>query len=485
MTHLLTILPHGSTRAVPAGGNLLQALREAGCAPAAPCGGTGKCGKCTVLLDGVAVKACTVAVDRDMTVTVPKDPTLSVLTAGIHVPVSAPVSGCRLAFDIGTTTVAGVLLAPDGRELGAAGTRNPQAPFGADVVSRIRAAQEGHMDTLTAAIRACLTQMALALCEKANISPEEISLVSLVGNPAMQQLFLGISPKNLARPPFSPVLRRLETVDAHPFLPCLPRARLLILPNISGFVGADTLGCMVALGMDTAEETTLLVDIGTNGEMVLGNRHGLISCSTAAGPALEGAHIQHGMSAGPGAIDRVHIENGSLVCRVIGGGAAGGICGSGLISAVAAALDLGLLNNRGKILDASRQIPLAGGVSLSQEDIRQVQLAKGAVAAGIGLLVRRMGITPDAIGRVYLAGAFGSYLDPEAACRMGLLPREMAGRIEAVGNAALSGARLLALDPTARERAQVMAAGTKALDLSAAPDFPKTFAQCMRFDTEL
>ena len=482
MTYRITILPQEKTIEAPAGSNLLTVLRDAGHAPDAPCGGMGTCGKCTVFIDGQPLRACTVPVDRDMTITLSDRAEAQILTAGIAVAAPVAAGGHRIAVDIGTTTVVAVLLAPDGRELAVESARNPQAPYGADVVSRIRAAMDGSMEALTAVIRTCLNEMTQNLCARAGISPEAATLVSVVGNPAMQQLFLGISLENLAHPPFSPVLTQAEAVDAGTYLPGLKNAKLIIVPDISGFVGADTLGCMLALELDRREEMTLLVDIGTNGEMVLGNRNRRISCSTAAGPALEGANIQCGMGAQAGAIDHVWIENGKLAYRVICGGEAEGICGSGIIDTAAAALELGLLNSRGKILNKAQRIVLTDRVFLTQEDIRQVQLAKGAIAAGIQLLAQRMDISLEDIHRVFLAGAFGTYMDPASACRMGLLPPALSGRIEAVGNAALSGAKLLTADSDTMDRCQRLAEQTQDLNLSQTPEFPHTFAKCMRFD---
>ena len=307
MTYRITILPQEKTIEAPAGSNLLTVLRDAGYAPDAPCGGMGTCGKCTVFIDGQPLRACTVPVDRDMTITLSDRAEAQILTAGIAVAAPVAAGGHRIAVDIGTTTVVAVLLAPDGRELAVESARNPQAPYGADVVSRIRAAMDGSMEALTAVIRTCLNEMTQNLCARAGISPDAVTLVSMVGNPAMQQFFLGVSPENLVHPPFSPVLTRAKAVDAGTYLPGLKNAKLIIVPDISGFVGADTLGCMLALELDRREEMTLLVDIGTNGEMVLGNRNRRISCSTAAGPALEGANIQCGMGAQAGAIDHVWI----------------------------------------------------------------------------------------------------------------------------------------------------------------------------------
>mgnify|MGYP003295702385 CR=1 FL=1 len=257
----------------------------------------------------------------------------------------------------------------------------------------------------------------------------------------------------------------------------LKNAELLIVPDISAFVGADTVACVLATNLDTREDLTLLVDIGTNGEMVLGNGEKTVACSTAAGPALEGANITFGMAARPGAIDRV-FPDGSI--RVIGGGKAEGICGSGLIDAVAVALAQGKLNSRGKILQGDR-ISLTEEIYLTQEDIRQVQLAKGAINAGIGLLCAHIGVKTADIKQVCLAGAFGSFMDPASACLIGLLPAELEGKITAVGNSTGSGAVMLAREENQLARAEAVAKNTYHLDLAAHKNFPKAFAKGMGF----
>jgi uncharacterized 2Fe-2S/4Fe-4S cluster protein (DUF4445 family) len=256
---------------------------------------------------------------------------------------------------------------------------------------------------------------------------------------------------------------------------------MLIIPDISGFVGADTVACVMATALDKETQPTLLVDIGTNGEMVLTDGKRMVACSTAAGPALEGANIRFGMRAQAGAIDHVFVENRRLTCSVIGGGEAQGICGSGIIDAVAAALDLGLLNARGKVLTESGIIPLTDRVSLTQEDIRQVQLAKGAVAAGIAIMAAHLELHVEDIQRVYLAGAFGTYLRPEAACRIGLLPAVLKGKITAVGNAAGSGAKMIACDPEMLAYAQTLVDRVGFVELAAQPRFNRCFADHMRF----
>lgn len=483
--HRVTVLPENRILYAPHGTNLLEFLRQHDCAPDAPCSGSGTCGKCTVLIDGQEVLSCQTQATRDMTVTVPKKQELKILQTGISSESSlAPAKpGHLLAFDIGTTSVVCCLLdGATGKELATAGTANPQSVYGADVISRIRAALSGKMEELTTSIRNCMAALTGAVCEKAGIDPKDIGVVSVVGNPAMQQLFLGIRPDNLAAVPYTPILTEASVSPCADRLTCCGDALLLTVPDIGGFVGADTLSCVLATELHETEKITLLVDIGTNGELVLGNKERLIACSTAAGPALEGANIQCGMRACDGAIDHVWLKDGQLCCSVIGGGKAKGICGSGLIDAVAAALELGLLNKRGRILSENRIIHLADGIYLSQEDIRQVQLAKGAIHAGIVLLAKQLGVSLSQIDRVLLAGAFGSHIKPESACRMGLLPLVLSGRVTAVGNAALTGAKLLAKDGSLLKTSGKLVTQMDFLELASLADFPKTFARSMGFD---
>ena len=478
MDFCVTVLPEKVKITVPADTNLLDALRNAGLAPDAPCGGRGTCGKCRVMVGGEEILACQTNVDRDMTVQLPMEAKAAILTDGLAVQFGG--TGYSLAFDIGTTTVVGFLL-DGGKELACESARNPQAAYGADVVSRIQYALKTDGAVLTKVIRICLTELTETLCRKAGVETSQIRTVSIVGNPAMQQLFLGIAPTNLAKIPFAPVLTEGKWVKASKYLPVLENAELLIVPDISGFVGADTVACMLATRLDAQENWTLLVDIGTNGEMVLGNRNRLVACSTAAGPALEGANIGCGMRGQAGAIDHVRLENGEMECTVIGGGKATGICGSGLIDAAAAALELGLINARGRVQTENRNIPLTDGIVLTQDDIRQLQLAKGAIAAGIRLMAEHLEIELEAIRKVYLAGAFGTFMDPESACRIGLLPQELAGKIQAIGNAAGSGAKMLACNPSALEYAQTLVEKTEFLELASVEDFQFAFAENMRF----
>lgn len=484
----IRILPRNILLSVSEQANLMAALYAAGIYLDAPCGGNGTCGKCKVLLDGAEVLACQTAVDHDITVTLPEKTGLNVLQTGIAVEQKLdPVrEGFLLAFDIGTTSVVCFLLdGKDGRELAKSSMLNPQTAFGADVISRIQAALRGEQARETRVIREGMTELILTVCAEAGIGPEKLGVVSVVGNPAMQQLFLGISPENLAGVPFAPVLTEARTVPCGDMLPICPNADILIVPDISGYVGADTMGCILSTGLYRQEAVTLVVDIGTNGEMVLGSKDRMIACSTAAGPALEGANIRFGMRGTAGAIDHVWLENGEVKCSVIGGGEARGICGSGLIDAIAVGLEMGLLNKRGRIQNEDRIFRITEQIYLTQEDIRQVQLAKGAIHAGICLMAKQLGLEIREIQKVQLAGAFGNYLSPKSACRIGLIPEELLHKIEAVGNAAGSGAKMLACDRSQLPLTQHLKEKIEFLELASLPEFSRTFARAMNFREEL
>jgi len=473
----ITGLPEKQNIDVAAGTNLLDALRQAGLFDNAPCGGNGRCGKCRVMADGREVLACQTVVDRDLTVVLPKKETGVILTDGIMTALPEN-SGLCLAVDIGTTTVAAYLL-EDGRILHAQSRKNPQAAYGADVVSRIQHAVKGSADALTEAIRGCLEDLTRGLFTETG--KNRLDTVCVVGNPAMQQLFLGLPVDNLTRIPFRPRLTKGETDEAGRYVPAWTGAKLRTVPDIAGYIGADTVAGILATGMDQSESLTLLVDIGTNGEMVLGNKDRLVACATAAGPALEGAGISCGMQAGTGAIDHVY-PDGS--CHVIGETKAAGICGSGLLDAVAAALERGILNERGRILREDRILPLTEDLFLTQEDIRQLQQAKGAIAAGIRLMTEKLSVSLGQIETVYLAGAFGTFLDPRSACRVGLIPPELERKICLIGNAAGSGAMQIACSRDIFARTDTIAASAEHLDLAALPGWAKQFAQSMRLENE-
>ncbi len=398
------------------------------------------------------------------------------------------------AFDIGTTSIAGYLLdVESGEQLATDSAMNPQVSFGADVIQRADYALAGGLEELSRCVRREIDAMLGRLCEKGGARREDVYQVSLVGNSCMHHLFLGLLPESLVHAPYQPVFREAIRIPADSVgIHAGEGAEMLWLPLIAGFVGADTVGGLLATRLGEEEPLTLLIDIGTNGELVLGNRDRRIACSTAAGPALEGAKISCGMRGADGAIEHVQVENGQLRCQVIGGGRAVGICGSGLIDAIASLLEVGALDESGRLEGNGQQDgqPVyyltqpdaeGPGVSLSQRDIREVQLAKGAIAAGIHLLAERLEVRLEDVERVYLAGAFGTYLNPESACRIGLIPGELRGRLQAVGNAAGEGAKQVVRQREAMERAQKLAAETEFLELASLPQFQDAFVDELEF----
>lgn len=483
----ITILPNHQQFSGKPTESVLELLRRNGMAPHALCGGNGTCGKCKVLVDGVEQLACQTIIDRDMTIELAQKPeNANILSKGTEtiLSVDAEISGNLIAIDLGTTTIVCYLLDNHGKELAVASALNPQGTYGADVISRIQAASNGKLEELSHSVQTKLTALIGEACEKAKVSPESIQRIALVANPCMQQLLMGISPDNLAKVPFAPVLTELKTVPASGIC---GNAEFIIVPDISGYVGADTMGCVLATQMYKKETVTLMVDIGTNGEMVLGNKNHMIACSTAAGPALEGANIRFGMRGGEGAIDHVMWDNGKPKIHVIGEGKASGICGSGLIDAVAVMLEKGLINNRGRIASPEKEFMgdrafyLTENICLTQNDIRQVQLAKGAIAAGIELMAKRFGIGLTEIDEVLLAGAFGSFIDPASACTIGLLPPVLLPKIRAVGNAAGSGAKLLAASTAQQELANRLVKEIEFLELASLPEFQRTFGKQTNF----
>lgn len=514
--HIL-IMPGKTVVKVDAGTLLSDALRAHGHF-SAPCGGMGTCGKCGVtLITGEGerrVLACQTPVNRDLTVRIDAEQPLQILTAGVVAdteftppPSAGPTGlhGARLAaaFDVGTTTLACKLLDLSmGRTLAVGGEENPQSAFGADVMARLLYAGEHGASALQNAVVTGMNRLLASVCAGAGVSMREIVHCVAVGNTAMRELLLGADVFPLCRAPYQPAscaaidLRAAELgLDVH------PDASLHFLPLIGGFVGADTVACMLATGFERMERTTLLVDIGTNGELALCFGARRVACSTAAGPAFEGALLVSGMRASSGAIDRFLLKDGALTYSVIGGGKPRGICGSGLVSLAACLLDAGTLHVSGRLEHAgllgdrlttlSDQAALvvvpadkteAGApILFTQRDVRALQLAKAAIAAGITQLCRAVAIAPDAIECVLLAGAFGSALDAASLRRIGLLPPGLSAGVRAVGNAALEGAALAALDDRLLLRANAIAASTTHLALAGSPGFEARFVEEMAF----
>lgn len=481
--YTVTFLPGGEKVTVKSGTTLLDAQILAGLHPDAPCGGKGTCGKCKVWVEEKEVLACKTAVTQDVTVRLTVGGANRILTEslGVHVTPDGENRYC-LAFDIGTTTVVCFLLdGHTGELLAQDSTMNPQLQFGADVISRIQTVLDSGPEELSACIRKALAALTKNVCRKAGIHPEDITVAAIVGNTAMHHLLLAIDPKPLVTPPYMPGVFEALELGPEGILPISGKVR--ILPNIAGFVGGDTVGCMASTRFDQLEDLTLMIDIGTNGEMVLGNRHRRIACSTAAGPAFEGAKISCGMRGAEGAVDHVYLKNGEVTYHVIGEGKAIGLCGSGLLDLIAVLLDTEAIDESGRLEGNSYQLGDTP-VVLTQKDVREVQLAKAAIRAGIELLTSHLGAQLEDIRQVLLAGAFGNYLDPSSACRIGMIPPVLLDRIQPIGNAAGEGAKLSALRRDEFEYTKNLAAQTEFLELASLPEFQDSYVDALMFSEE-
>lgn len=495
--------------------SFFSALRAAGFTePETPCGGKGTCHKCRVFVTGGVrslstgeahdaadeeLLACRFAPAGDCTLRLrPSAGEMRVVTGGLPA-IDGGGEGLGLAVDIGTTTVAAFLYElSTGLRLAEAGARNAQRGCGADVLSRITCCGEGKLPELRDAIRAQLASLARTMCQSRGRELSEIRRVSIAGNTVMEHLFAGLDPTPIGVAPFRPASL---FGDAHAAQSCLPGfppdTPVYLCPCVAGYVGGDVTAGLFAAGGAAAEGLWLYIDIGTNGEMALGNKDGFICCATAAGPAFEGAEITCGMGGSPGAIDRVRAEGGDVSVHVIGDGKALGICGSGLIDAAAAMLELEIVTEAGRLLPAeevsgpagARIFPekgqqafhLRGGVFVAARDIREVQLAKAAIRAGAETLLEARGKTAADITELVIAGGFGAYLDKYSALRIGLLPRIPPERVRHVGNSAGAGAAM-ALTPDGRRALEEFTGRCSYLELSSSRAFSGHFMDCMAFD---
>ncbi|MFH1615509.1 MAG: ASKHA domain-containing protein [Planctomycetota bacterium] len=415
------------------------------------------------------------------------------------------------AVDIGTTTVVARLVdMTTGEAAATAAGSNPQSKYGDDVVSRISYGQsEKGLAELRGLIVGCINELVEELCEKGKCRCDEIYEVAAAGNTTMNHIFLGLPIKQLGQAPYSAYsVAAYDRGVEESGLRINAGGNVHTIENIAGFVGSDTTAAAVAVGMDMAEAMTLVIDIGTNGEVILGTKDKLLAASCAAGPALEGARIHHGSRAVDGAIERVVLNGGDIDVDVIGGGDARSICGSGLIDAAAVLLEVGVIDSTGRFVDPAglkgkvgekilrRLIRFEGGrafvlagegagkrgsVFLTQKDIRELQLAKGAIRAGIKLLQERMGVKDEDISQVLLAGAFGNYIQRKSALRIGLLPQIPVERIKFVGNAASSGAQMVLVSSQCRALAGELSKKIEYVEIGHMPEFQMAFAESMLF----
>jgi uncharacterized 2Fe-2S/4Fe-4S cluster protein (DUF4445 family) len=421
-----------------------------------------------------------------------------------------------LAIDIGTTSVVTTLMELESGELLASvSSLNPQAVFGGDLMSRIAFAQfdPGNLRKLQSRIIGLLNQHIEQITRESGVLAKWIYKVVVVGNTCMHHLLLGIDPSYVGLAPYAPVMRHALTIPARDlFLKLPPEARVCLLPLVAGFVGADAVAVTLATRLDESPALRIAVDIGTNGEIMLGSCDRLWACSAPAGPALEGAQIRHGMRAALGAIDRVTVEDGALRLHTIGDGPAQGLCGSGLVDAVAALLDLGAVDWTGLIDVEGRdrlpapiraRVELRGEerlvvlaregehgaereITLTQDDVRQVQLCKGAIASGVAMLQHVAGVPIERVDELMLAGGFGNYLSVRSALRIGLIPPGLPEeKIRYVGNAAALGAQLALVSEAERAHAEAIARRIEHVSLAAHPDFETIFVECMNFPRAL
>lgn len=466
-----------------------------------PCGGHGRCGKCRVYargdllapeseerekltaqeLDaGVRLACRAVLCGENVTIELPRRETMRVETGGVMQQGSwTPwAEGLGVCADIGTTTVAMYLWDLDRQaRLGVEACQNPQAAFGADVVSRLEASLKGEGARLQACIVECLAALAERLCARAGKSPADIRGAVITGNTAMLYLLRGYPVEDLAFAPFACGHRFGEFAEAAALgLPWGAGAQVYLPPCISAYVGADISCGLLACDALSQTAPALLADVGTNGELALAVGGNIYCCATAAGPAFEGVGISCGCGAVDGAIDAVQTEDGHLRVHTIGGKKAVGLCGSGLLDAARCLRELELMEDTGYMEDDVR---LAEGVSLTQRDIRALQLAKGAVCAGLETLLCHAGVAPSRVETMWLAGGFGSKLSPLSAAAVGLVPAALAPVIRPMGNTAAMGAALLLCRRETLHEISAITAAAETVELATSPVFQERFMEDM------
>jgi uncharacterized 2Fe-2S/4Fe-4S cluster protein (DUF4445 family) len=494
-----------------AGESLLDVLRRWGVSIDAPCGGNQRCGKCRVQVLGGHftgkklktgdspgnagsafpgsedgwVRACAVYPASDLLIALPQTETFSVSPSPGRE--GKKIARAGLALDIGTTTVCLRMLNLDtGEKVDTLSALNDQRIYGADVMSRIGLAREGKTAELFKRINGQVSGLLSFLMEK--WSPERMERLLVAGNTTMLHLFVNADPSAMGAIPFTPVFLEAKTLPGSEL--SLPVETVKTLPSISAFVGADITAGIAVTGMTEGDKTSLLIDIGTNGEMALFHRGKLLCCSTAAGPAFEGAGISCGTGGIAGAINRVGKQDGKIVLSLIGkdGGtetAPAGICGSGLVDAVALMLEEGIVDETGAFTDDDREsFPLAEGIAITRADVRQFQLAKSAILSGIKILCKTAGLELSAVEQVYIAGGLGFHIGMDSAVRTGLLPSCFRGRASVCGNTSLEGASRCLTDPGFFSLCTGITAKSSTVELAADPAFMDEFTENMLFPEE-
>lgn len=487
--------------------NLLDLLRSSGFPITAPCGGNGTCGKCLVQLQEEntlkTALACQTPVTKDCQVFLSANQGGTILTKDTLCQSYSlqPRQGLGAAVDLGTTTIAVRLFdLSTGKALETLSAWNRQRPYGADVITRCQYCME-HPDGLTT-LSNLIRQQVLALlveaCSKQQRPFSDLTELYLAGNTVMQHLMIGYSPNSIAVAPFRPQTLFKETSRDH-----LEQAALFYAPCVAGYVGGDITAGLLACGLAQAQKTSLFLDVGTNGEMALGDQAGFVCCAVASGPAFEGAGISCGMSSTEGAISHITWNHGAPQLEVIGSSPPTGICGSGLLDLLAMLLELGIVDESGYLLPPD-EVPDNFSPWLSEDengngifyltedrslfftaaDVRQLQLAKAAVAAGISVLMQHTNLCFSDLDTLYLAGGFGSHLNPKSAIAIGMFPEEMEHKILCVGNTALSGASMALLHQDNRHQLLSIQKKCRYLELSGNDMFNRFFPEHMTFDKE-
>lgn len=487
----VTIWQNGRKNEVSFSGKrpLSQVLAENGYSVDHPCGGRGVCGKCAVRLEGAVSPpnaaeekagvrlSCQAELWGDAQVWLPDTQRNEIeLSGGAAVQGDGNQSGVGAAVDIGTTTLALKLYdLKTGAQLASAAAMNPQRSVAADVMGRIGAALEGQGGLLKTQIEDAIGALLQEACASAGIPAGDVRKLVVAGNTTMLYLLTGRNPLCLSRAPF----QADHLFDERAILLGIP---VYYPPCMNAFVGADITCAVLASGMCEKSETSLLCDIGTNGEIALWKDGVLYVTSTAAGPAFEGAGISCGCGSVPGAIDRVWVENGEIQAHTLGNQAAVGVCGSGLIDAIAAFLKTEDIDETGAVEED--ELPLRDGISLKPQDVRAVQLAKAAIAAGIQTLMQLAEIRESDIARLYIAGGFGSHLNVESAAAIGLIPGSLTDKVTVIGNGSLSGSGAMLLREERLAAGRALAKGSRHVNLGGNPRFNENYMEQILFETE-
>ena len=494
MKRKITILPLNKTIFVEQGETLLNILAQNGYTISAPCGGQGVCGKCKVqiitnekeLKNGVlqTVCACKTRIETDITVFLFKQEGKG-LDLFQKIKMEGEREGLGIALDIGTTTLAACLIdLRSGQILGKTSCLNPQAVFGADVLSRIKACQDGKLPLLQKVI---LNKTEWIIKELSMGRPIQELVVS--ANTTMLHLFLGVNPESIGVAPFYPVFTETQYCFGKQL--GLSATKVRLLPSVSGYIGSDITAGLVACSIDQTPNSVLFIDVGTNGEIVFSHQGQLYGASTAAGPALEGASIECGLGGVEGAIDKVYMSDDELLFTTIGNVEAKGICGSGLIDLISILLKEDLIDENGTWNDESdsrlfsklkdEKLYLTDSVYISQKDIRQFQLAKAAIMAGIETILYESKVEIEKIETLYIAGGLGYYLNVENAVNVGLLPMNLLSKIKLVGNTSLQGAIMCMMKQEYQEKIENVSRQAKIIELSCSKYFRDAYIDNISF----